>query len=108
MSTIIYHVTTPSYFKSFENEDFFYPKGLKDEGFIHCSYKRQLPRIFKKYYGNEKDIVLLKLDSNKIKAELKIELAPSVGEGFPHIYGEINMDAVIEILYKENPFFITL
>ena len=105
MSSIIYHVTTPAYFEQFEGEDSFYPEGWEDEGFIHCSYERQLPRIFEKYYSEEDYLVLLKIDIHKLKAEFKIELSLSVGQEFPHVYGEINMDAVIEIISQKNPSY---
>lgn len=104
MLEIIYHVTTPEYYKEFENEDHFYPLGYKYEGFIHCSYDHQLPYVMSKYYKNEEDIILLKLDTSKIEAELKVEMA-TVGERFPHIYGVINKSAIIKEKRMKNEFF---
>jgi uncharacterized protein (DUF952 family) len=35
------------------------------------------------------------IDTTRLKPELKYELAPSVNEEFPHVFGPINADAVI-------------
>jgi uncharacterized protein (DUF952 family) len=40
----------------------------------------------------------LVINTEKLTSELKYELAPSVNENFPHIYGPINLDAVIDVM----------
>ncbi len=40
------------------------------------------------------DLLLLKIDPNKLKAPLKLEEGQP-GELFPHLYGELNLDAVV-------------
>jgi uncharacterized protein (DUF952 family) len=47
------------------------------------------------YYQNQSDLIKLHIDENKLTAPLKYELAPSVNEEFPHIYGKLNLDAVV-------------
>jgi uncharacterized protein (DUF952 family) len=39
----------------------------------------------------------LVIDAHKLTSELKYELAPSIHENFPHVYGPINLDAVIGV-----------
>jgi uncharacterized protein (DUF952 family) len=40
---------------------------------------------------------LLHVDESKLTAELKYELAASVNEEFPHLFGRLNLDAVVEV-----------
>ena len=37
------------------------------------------------------------INEEKLTAVLKYELAPSVNEAFPHIYGMLNLDAVVKV-----------
>jgi len=39
----------------------------------------------------------LHIDEGKLEAVHIFEMAPSVNEEFPHIYGRINLDAVVDI-----------
>jgi uncharacterized protein (DUF952 family) len=46
--------------------------------------------------------VKLVIDTSELQPELKYELAPSVNEIFPHVFGPINLDAVVAIELMEN------
>ena len=70
---------------------------IEQEGFIHCSYPRQIAESLNKHFPKNEKLVLLEIDAQKLKSELKIELAASRGEDFPHIYGPLNVDAVSKI-----------
>ena len=37
------------------------------------------------------------IDTEKLTSPLKYELAPSINENFPHVYGSINVDAVVGV-----------
>ena len=92
---MIYHVTTKEAWKSAQQNGYYEAPSLKTEGFIHCSEAAQVPGVLERYYSGKKDLVKLVLDTGKLTAPLKYELAPSVNEKFPHIYGRINLDAVV-------------
>ena len=70
---------------------------LETEGFIHCSQQQQVKGVLDRYFKNKSGLLLLVLDTEKLRSPLKYELAPSIQEEFPHIYGSINMDAVVEV-----------
>ena len=53
--------------------------------------------VLERYYKGKADLVKLVIDTTRLKPELKYELAPSVNEEFPHVFGPINADAVIRI-----------
>jgi uncharacterized protein (DUF952 family) len=69
---------------------------LKEEGFIHCSTKEQVTATLERYYSNQKDLILLHINSSGLLAELKFELATN-GELFPHVFGKLNKSAIVEI-----------
>ena len=76
---------------------FYEADSLVKEGFIHASKESQVQGVLQRYYKNQTDLLLLHIDETKLTAPLKYELAPSVNEEFPHIYGKLNLDAVIRI-----------
>ena len=68
---------------------------LAEEGFIHCSNRDQVEATAGRYYAGRNDLVLLEIDTAKLDAELKYEMA-AIGELYPHIYGALNLDAVVD------------
>ncbi len=93
---MIYHVTTnPKWRKALE-QGFYEADSLALEGFIHCSKPEQVKGVLERYYAGQSDLLLLHIDETRLTAMLKYELAPSVNEEFPHIFGALNLDAVVE------------
>jgi uncharacterized protein (DUF952 family) len=77
---------------------------LKSEGFIHCSTIPQALPVAELYYKGQSGLVLLVIDPRRLDSDLKWE-PPSegtpppgvrAGESFPHIYGPINLDAIVQ------------
>ena len=94
---MIYHVTTKSTWEASVRQGYYEAPSLQAEGFIHTSREQQIQGVLNRYYSGKKDLVLLHIDENKVNAPIKWELAPSVNEEFPHIYGRLNVDAVIKV-----------
>lgn len=78
-------------------QGFYEAVSLAAEGFIHTSKAEQVPGVLERYYKGQNDLLLLHIDETKLTAPLKYELAPSVNEEFPHIYGRLNIDAITTI-----------
>ena len=57
--------------------------------------------VIERYYAAEESLVILEIDPSKLKSELKVEESTN-DELFPHIYGPINMDAVISVSVRNN------
>ena len=66
---------------------------LKD-GFIHFSDKDQVKQTLKKFYINQTNLVLLKVDALRLK-NLVWEQS-SDGNTFPHLYSELDLETIIE------------
>ncbi len=94
---MIYHVTTKAQWQKALDAGYFEEPSLHTEGFIHNSTKEQVAGVLERYYKNKMDLVLLHIEEANLKAPLKYELASSVNEMFPHIFGAINMEAVTKI-----------
>jgi uncharacterized protein (DUF952 family) len=94
---MIYHVTTQANWESAMTQGYYSVDSLALEGFIHCSKKEQVEGVLKRYYQGVINLLLLTIDPSRVSAPLEYELAPSVNEEFPHIYGTLNLDAVVNI-----------
>ena len=94
---MIYHVVTKEFWQKALQQGFYEAASLAVEGFIHCSRAEQVIGVLNRYYEGQTDLLLLHIDESKLYAVLKYELATSVNEEFPHIYGSLNLDAVIEV-----------
>jgi uncharacterized protein (DUF952 family) len=92
----IYHITTLSAWTAQLASDLYTTESLKEEGFIHCSTKEQVKATLERYYSNQKDLLLLHINSSGLLADLKFELATN-GEWFPHLFGKLNKGAIVEI-----------
>ena len=94
---MIYHITTAGHWQAAVKKGYYEAASLHSEGFIHCSQAQQVAGVLDRYYKNATGLVKLSIDPSKLQHELKYELAPSVNEAFPHVYGVINLDAVVNI-----------
>ncbi|HZU40467.1 MAG TPA: DUF952 domain-containing protein [Solirubrobacteraceae bacterium] len=70
---------------------------LEQEGFIHLSFARQVKTVADAFYRNAGELVLLRLDPRRLAAPVRVEAVAGSDERFPHLYGELNLDAVIEV-----------
>jgi len=94
---MIYHVVTALNWQKAVQQGFYEADSLAVEGFIHTSKAAQVQGVLERYYKGQTDLLLLHIDESKLIAPLKYELAPSVNEEFPHIYGRVNIDAVTKV-----------
>jgi len=94
---MIYHVSTAKEWQTAQQQGFYEVGSLATEGFIHCSKIEQVAGVLERYYKDQTGLLLLHIDESKLTAPLKYELAPSVNEEFPHIYGKLNLGAVVEV-----------
>ncbi|HVV36863.1 MAG TPA: DUF952 domain-containing protein [Acidimicrobiales bacterium] len=67
-------------------------KSLDEVGFIHCSFAHQVqPTGVLVYSDVSEPLVVVTIDPALVSAEIKVE------NDFPHIYGPLHLDAVIEV-----------
>jgi len=68
---------------------------LSYEGFIHCCLETQLQGVIDRYFQDTTGQVVLCLDPALLQAECRYENTVGGDEEFPHIYGPINLDAIV-------------
>ena len=71
---------------------------LATEGFIHCSYANQVLTPANERYGGRDDLHLLVIDPDAVIPDVVVEDSYGSGTAFPHIYGPLNVDAVLSVL----------
>jgi len=103
---MIYHITSRAAWKDAQQRGDYRAESLETEGFIHCSTLAQILPVAEKYYKGQSGLVLLMIEPTLLSSTLKWEAPsggtppPGVPEGdqFPHIYGPINLDAIVNVL----------
>jgi len=82
---------------------------LQTEGFIHLSQAHQVRRVLDAFYAGQSDLVVLVVEPGRVRAPLRYEppsslpmpagaTPPDAAQLFPHVYGPLNADAVIEVV----------
>lgn len=95
MSKIIFHITEKSSWESAKLTGNYTATSLQLEGFIHCSQHYQVLEVANFIFKEKRDLLLLALDEAKVLNPIKYE-GPSWNT-FPHIYGTLNIDAVVNV-----------
>jgi uncharacterized protein (DUF952 family) len=93
---IVYHIVLPESWDRQKNNGNYEHESLATEKFIHCSYDTQLDAVIGRYYTGVERVLILSIDTDKLTSEL-IEEPSTGGEIYPHIYGKINRDAIVDV-----------
>ncbi len=95
--SLICHIVSRQVWETAIQEGGYQPPSLQQEGFIHFSYPHQTAATGRRFYAGQSGLVLLWIDPALLRAELRVEQAADVGESFPHLYGPLNIDAVVDM-----------
>lgn len=95
--SLILHITKRQQWEQAKLSKEYRGDTLETEGFIHCSTPQQIVKVANSFFKAQTGLVLLFIESNKVHAEIKYEGLES-DELFPHIYGALNLDAVMQVL----------
>jgi uncharacterized protein (DUF952 family) len=103
---MIFHITSRKDWEAAQAKGEYIADSLQAEGFIHCSTLAQVLPVADKYYKGQSGLVLLMIEPTLLSSDLRWEPPsggtppPGVPEGdkFPHVYGPINLDAVVNVL----------
>lgn len=72
---------------------------LDQVGFVHCACEEQVAGVRERLYGDVDagDLVVLTIDRDRLAADVRFEDGGGGGELFPHVYGPIEVDAVVAV-----------
>ena len=93
----IIHITDQQTWKKALESGVYKADALESSGFIHCCLSEQVNGVLDKWFQGVNDLISIELDPQKIKSKIVFENLEGGEEVFPHIYGPINLDAVISI-----------
>ncbi len=95
---VIYHVTTATDWEEALRKGFYEHPSLKAEGFIHCSQDHQVAGVLERYFEGQNNLLKLVIDTDMLTSKFVFDWSPSTADTFPHVYGSINTDAVIDTI----------
>lgn len=98
--TFIYHIATAANWAR-AKQDGQYTMSTPDltlaqEGFIHASMAGQVTQVANAFYRGKPDLLLLVIDPGLVAADIRYEPVPRQPLPYPHIYGPLNLSAVIQ------------
>jgi len=103
---MIFHITSRTAWDESQKHGYYRAESFALEGFIHCSTLSQVLPVANNFYKGQSGLVLLEIEPTLLSSTLKWE-PPSggappegvpEGDQFPHIYGPINLDAVVRVV----------
>ncbi len=96
--TIILHIARRSDWEQARAAGAYRGDTLASEGFIHCSTPEQIISVANRFYRGQPDLMLLVIDRARVQAAVRDENLEGGTTLFPHIYGPLNLDAVVDVL----------
>jgi copper homeostasis protein len=96
--TEIFHITTRDHWERAQSEGVYRADSLATEGFIHASNPGQVAGSANRFFRGRSGLVLLRIDPDRVAPPIRREPSPDSDEPFPHIYGPLNLDAVVEVV----------
>jgi uncharacterized protein (DUF952 family) len=97
---VILHITSRSDWDEARAEGLLRPRSLAEVGFVHCSDPGTVHLPAARLYPARRDLLLLELDPALLGAEVRWEPGePAAPDGpwFPHVYGPLEVSAVIAV-----------
>ena len=91
---VIFHICSSATWAAALKSGSYKGDTLLSEGFIHCSTRDQLIEVADHIFRGRAGLQLLLIDEARVKEEIKYEDAGN-GKFYPHIYGPLNIDAVM-------------
>lgn len=97
---MIYHLAPAARWQQWPADTDYLPAEFDADGFIHCTAGDDLMlRVANTFYKQVPGaFVLLVIDTERLRSTLKWEESnDELRSLFPHIYGPINRDAIVEV-----------
>lgn len=68
---------------------------LAEQGFIHASAADQVAPVANAIYRGVPGLLVLVIDTGRVRPQIRLDPVPGSDQPFPHIYGPLNADAVV-------------
>jgi uncharacterized protein (DUF952 family) len=93
---LTFHLVTQTDFDACAPMVDYAPESFARDGFIHCTDGAdEMARTANRYYkANPGTYYYLYIDKSRVRAPIRYDAEPRI---YPHIYGELNRDAIVVI-----------
>ncbi|HHW22420.1 MAG TPA: DUF952 domain-containing protein [Clostridiaceae bacterium] len=95
---MILHCMKKKTWEEVKSKKYYGEECIASEGFIHCSPVGYMWRVAPNFKDVIDELVLLCIDTDKLEPEVRWEDGDDCGRSYPHVYGLINLDAIIKVL----------
>lgn len=92
----IFHLVPEKVWKTSKQDSRYTPQSIESQGFIYCATGNQAEQVANRLYKGERRILLLVINTALVEPEIKYEEDAQTGQKFPHIYGPLNSDAIVD------------
>ena len=101
--TTIYHLTTAREWVAGKTAGAYTTstrgRTLEQQGFLHGSVAAQVAPVANSFYADAGEpLVVLVVDSERLTSPWRYDDVPGQPDPFPHIYGPLNPDAVVDVV----------
>ena len=96
-SDLIYHILPKADWQAAVENGVYRAASLGSQGFIHFSRAEQVLQVAANFYRGQKDLLLLTVAVERLKGEVRYEDLLGEGQLFPHLFGPLNLDAVVGV-----------
>jgi glutathione S-transferase len=73
-------------------------RSLAEVGFVHCGFEEQVARVANSLFRGVPRLVVLRIAIDRLNTEVRYENLQGRNQVFPHIYGPLNLDAVVAVM----------
>jgi uncharacterized protein (DUF952 family) len=94
----LYHITNKFDYVKAKDKGIYDFCTLKKDGFIHLSKRDQFLGSANNYFKGQSNLILFEIDPNKLEAKLVYENTLGGNLEFPHLYGPLNLDAIVRVI----------
>lgn len=92
----IYHVTdNPAWNKGLHMAGSYAPPSLEKEGFIHFCDHAMVGQTADYYFPDAEEVTVTEVNPSLVAPQLRYEKTHDTDEYYPHLYGALNMNAVV-------------
>ncbi len=97
MEKSLYHITSRDKVDRAVQSGVYIPASFEVDNFIHCSYRDQIADVAYRFYAGAPELVILEINPQKLNCQVVDENLEGGMMLFPHIYGVLPVDAIVQI-----------
>lgn len=93
---MIYHIAIQTAWAAAQGTGYYAPAAYAREGFIHACKGPQIEGVLQRHFKNAEGLIILHIEERNLIAPHSFVFVEAVNDEFPHIFGTINLEAVVE------------